>query len=70
MSLLENESTNSIYLPLILLFILLGKDCVDPPDLGEHAAISKAETQTEQPQAELAEKKRNERLHNESDYVK
>lgn len=47
----------SIYLPFILLFILLSEDSVDPPNLGKHAAICKAETKTQQPQAELAEKK-------------
>lgn len=67
-SLLAHKSTPSnlchIYLPLILLLILLGEYRVDPPDLGEHAAICKAETQTKQPQAKLAEWKKRGRFHN------
>lgn len=41
------------YLLLLLLLILLGEEGVDPPDLGEHAAIRQAEAEAEEPQAEL-----------------
>lgn len=42
------------YLLLLLLLVLLGEEGVDPPDLGEHAAVRQAEAEAEQPQAELA----------------
>lgn len=41
------------YLLLLLLFILLCEEGVNPPDLGEHAAICQAEAETKEPQAEL-----------------
>lgn len=41
------------YLLLLLLFVLLCEEGVDPPDLGEHAAVGQAEAEAEEPQAEL-----------------
>lgn len=43
----------SPYLLLLLLFILLGEEGVNPPDLGEHAAVRQAEAEAEEPEAEL-----------------
>lgn len=43
------------YLLLLLLFILLGEEGVNPPDLGEHAAVRQAEAEAEEPEAELGE---------------
>lgn len=43
----------SSYLLLLLLLILLGEERVDPPDLGEHAAVRHAEAQAKKPEAEL-----------------
>lgn len=45
------------YLLLLFLLLLLGEEGVDPPDLGEHAAVRQAEAEAEQPQAELATKR-------------
>lgn len=45
------------YLLLLLLFVLLCEECVDPPDLGEHAAIRQAEAEAQEPQAELEEER-------------
>lgn len=47
-----------LYLLLLLLFVLLGEEGVDPPDLGEHAAVGQAEAQAEEPEAELGEEER------------
>lgn len=47
---------NSIaYLPLLFFLILLSEHGMNPPNLSEHAAISQAEPQPQQPQAELEE---------------
>lgn len=43
------------HLLLLLLLVLLGEEGVDPPDLGEHAAVRQAEAEAEEPQAELQE---------------
>lgn len=43
------------YLLPLLLLVLLGEEGVDPPDLGEHAAVRQAEAEAEEPQAELQE---------------
>lgn len=43
------------YLLLLLLLVLLGEEGVDPPDLGEHAAVGQAEAQAQEPEAELGE---------------
>lgn len=43
------------HLLLLLLLILLGEEGVDPPDLGEHAAVRQAKAEAEEPQAELQE---------------
>lgn len=45
------------YLLLLLLFVLLREEGVDPPDLGEHAAVRQAEAEAEEPQAELEERR-------------
>lgn len=54
----------SSYLLLLLLFLLLCEERVNPPDLGEHAAVRQAEAEAEEPEAELQEagKERDERL--------
>lgn len=41
------------YLLFLLFLVLLCEEGVDPPDLGEHAAICQAEAEAEEPQAEL-----------------
>lgn len=49
-------SIPSSYLLLLLLFLLLREEGVNPPDLGEHAAVRQAEAEAEQPEAELQER--------------
>lgn len=43
------------YLLLLLLFLLLCEEGVNPPDLGEHAAVRQTEAEAEEPEAELQE---------------
>lgn len=47
---------HSSYLLLLLLLLLLCEEGVNPPDLGEHAAVRQAEAEAEQPEAELGER--------------
>lgn len=44
------------YLLLLLLFVLLREEGMDPPDLGEHAAVRQAEAEAEEPEAKLEER--------------
>lgn len=43
------------HLPSFFLLFFLGEDGVHPPDFGEHAAIAKAKTQTQEPKPSLEE---------------
>lgn len=54
---LDSLSLPPAHLLLLLLLVLLGEEGVDPPDLGEHAAVGQAKAEAEEPQAELQERR-------------